>query len=196
MTDGVIDDVAEEVLGTTSKSGFGHLHWLFEFTRALGAPDEVITDAVPNVDAMASSSFLYCLAQQQPVVRADIRWDPGDREPDPCRVHQGRRRLQGALHRHPATRRLCVPHHPHLGRRGPWWPRRRVRRAVPRHRSQTTIGGRRVLRRSRADPPLLGQPHRVQLVLLRSAHRNTTSFPAMAVERESPESAVAGRFRY
>jgi pyrroloquinoline quinone (PQQ) biosynthesis protein C len=66
MTDGVIDNIAEEVLGTTSKSGFGHLHWLFEFTRALGAPDEVITEATPNVDAMASSSFLYCLAQQQP----------------------------------------------------------------------------------------------------------------------------------
>ena len=39
---------------------------MFEFTRALGAPDEVITEATPNVDAMASSGFLYCLAQQQP----------------------------------------------------------------------------------------------------------------------------------
>ena len=39
MTDGIIDNLAEEVLGTTSKSGFGHLHWLFEFTRALGARD-------------------------------------------------------------------------------------------------------------------------------------------------------------
>jgi pyrroloquinoline quinone (PQQ) biosynthesis protein C len=66
MTEGVIDNIAEEVLGTTSKSGFGHLHWLFEFTRALGAPDEVISEATPNVDAMASASFLYCLAQQQP----------------------------------------------------------------------------------------------------------------------------------
>jgi len=66
MTDGVIDNMAEEVLGTTSKSGFGHLHWLFQFTRALGAPDEVITEATPNVDAMASSAFLYSLALQQP----------------------------------------------------------------------------------------------------------------------------------
>ncbi len=66
MTDDVIENIAEEVLGTTSKSGFGHLHWLFEFTRALGAPDEVITEATPNVDAVASNSFLYCLAQQQP----------------------------------------------------------------------------------------------------------------------------------
>src|SRR3954467_11632635 len=39
--DGIIDNLAEGVLGTTSKSGFGHLHWLFEFPRALGAPDEV-----------------------------------------------------------------------------------------------------------------------------------------------------------
>jgi pyrroloquinoline quinone (PQQ) biosynthesis protein C len=66
MTDGVIENIAEEVLGTTSKSGFGHLHWLFEFTRALGAPDEVITKATPNVDAVACESFLYTLAQQRP----------------------------------------------------------------------------------------------------------------------------------
>ena len=66
MTDAVIDNIAEEVLGTTSKSGFGHLHWLFEFTRALGAPDSVITEATPNVDAIASEAFLYLLAQQRP----------------------------------------------------------------------------------------------------------------------------------
>ena len=66
MTDDVIENIAEEVLGTTSKSGHGHLHWLFEFTRALGAPDEVITGATPNVDAVASESFLYNLALQRP----------------------------------------------------------------------------------------------------------------------------------
>jgi pyrroloquinoline quinone (PQQ) biosynthesis protein C len=66
MTDGVIENMAEEVLGTVSKSGFGHLHWLFEFTRALGAPDEVITHAVPNTDAVASEGFLYLLAHQRP----------------------------------------------------------------------------------------------------------------------------------
>jgi len=66
MTDGVIENIAEEVLGTTSKSGFGHLHWLFQFTRALGAPDEVIARATPNADAIASESFLYNLAQQRP----------------------------------------------------------------------------------------------------------------------------------
>jgi pyrroloquinoline quinone (PQQ) biosynthesis protein C len=54
------------VLGTTSKSGHGHLHWLFHFTRALGAPDEVITGATPNVDAVASESFLYNLALHRP----------------------------------------------------------------------------------------------------------------------------------
>jgi len=66
MTDGVIENIAEEVLGTASKSGKSHLYWLFHFTRSLGAPDEVITDATPNVDAMASSGFLYSLALQQP----------------------------------------------------------------------------------------------------------------------------------
>ena len=66
MTDSVIENIAEEVLGTVSKSGFGHLHWLFEFTRSLGAPDSVITEAVPNTDAVASESFLYLLAQQRP----------------------------------------------------------------------------------------------------------------------------------
>ena len=54
MTDDVIENLAEEVLGTQSKTGLSHLHWLFEFTRALGAPDEVITHATPNVEAIAS----------------------------------------------------------------------------------------------------------------------------------------------
>ena len=62
MTDDVIENLAEEVLGTQSKTGLSHLHWLFHFTRALGAPDEVITQATPNVDAVASESFLYNLA--------------------------------------------------------------------------------------------------------------------------------------
>lgn len=66
MTDSVIENIAEEVLGTTSKSGYGHLHWLFEFTRSLGAPDEVITKASPNTDAIACESFLYNLAGQRP----------------------------------------------------------------------------------------------------------------------------------
>jgi pyrroloquinoline quinone (PQQ) biosynthesis protein C len=66
MTDSVIENIAEEVLGTVSKSGYGHLHWLFEFTRALGAPDAVIADATPNVDAVASESFLFNLAHQRP----------------------------------------------------------------------------------------------------------------------------------
>jgi pyrroloquinoline quinone (PQQ) biosynthesis protein C len=66
MTDGVIENLGEEVLGTASKSGFSHLHWLFHFTRALGAPDEVITEATPNVDAVASESFLFNLAHQRP----------------------------------------------------------------------------------------------------------------------------------
>src|SRR4249919_4265549 len=66
MTHQVIDNLAEEVLGTMSKSGHSHLHWLFEFTRALGAPDEVITEASPNVDAVACESFLYNMAFHRP----------------------------------------------------------------------------------------------------------------------------------
>ena len=66
MTDALIENVAEEVLGTQSKSGFSHLHWLFQFTRALGAPDSVILDASPNVDAIACESFLFNLALQRP----------------------------------------------------------------------------------------------------------------------------------
>jgi pyrroloquinoline quinone (PQQ) biosynthesis protein C len=66
MTEATIENIGEEVLGIQSKSGFGHLHWLFEFTRALGAPDSVILDATPNVDAVLSESFLYNLAHQRP----------------------------------------------------------------------------------------------------------------------------------
>ena len=66
MTDSVIENIAEEVLGTQSKSGFSHLHWLFQFTRALGAPDNVILEATPNVEAIASESFLFNLALQRP----------------------------------------------------------------------------------------------------------------------------------
>ncbi len=66
MTDSVIENISEEVLGTVSKSGFGHLHWLFQFTRALGAPDEVITEAVPNTEAVANEAFLFLLAHQRP----------------------------------------------------------------------------------------------------------------------------------
>ena len=66
MTESVIENIGEEVLGIQSKSGHGHLHWLFNFTRALGAPDSVILDATPNVDAVLSESFLYNLAHQRP----------------------------------------------------------------------------------------------------------------------------------
>ena len=66
MTEATIENIGEEVLGIQSKSGFGHLHWLFQFTRALGAPDEAITQATPNVEAVLSESFLYNLAHQRP----------------------------------------------------------------------------------------------------------------------------------
>ena len=66
MTDEVIANISEEVLGTQSKSGKSHLHWLFHFTRALGAPDEAITKATPNAEAVLSESFMFNLAHQRP----------------------------------------------------------------------------------------------------------------------------------
>ena len=71
MTDDVIDNISEEVLGTEQKKLFGgegksHLDWLFHFTRALGAPDETITSAIPNADAVLSESLLFNYAHQRP----------------------------------------------------------------------------------------------------------------------------------
>lgn len=66
MTHDIIENVSEEVLGSASGTGKSHLHWLFHFTRALGAPDEAITGATPNPDAVLSESYLYNLAHQRP----------------------------------------------------------------------------------------------------------------------------------
>jgi pyrroloquinoline quinone (PQQ) biosynthesis protein C len=66
MTDDVIANISEEVLGTQSGSGHSHLHWLFHFTRALGAPDTVITSATPNADAVLSESYLFNMSHQRP----------------------------------------------------------------------------------------------------------------------------------
>jgi len=70
MTDEVIENIAEEVLATEQKNLFGegksHLDWLFHFTRALGAPDDVIKLATPNADAVLSESLLYNFAHQRP----------------------------------------------------------------------------------------------------------------------------------
>jgi len=70
MTDDVIENIAEEVLATEQKNLFGegksHLDWLFHFTRALGAPDDVIKLATPNADAVLSESLLYNFAHQRP----------------------------------------------------------------------------------------------------------------------------------
>jgi pyrroloquinoline quinone (PQQ) biosynthesis protein C len=70
MTDEVIENISEEVLATEQKKLFGegksHLDWLFHFTRALGAPDDVIKLATPNADAVLSESLLYNFAHQRP----------------------------------------------------------------------------------------------------------------------------------
>ena len=99
MTDSVIENIGEEVLGIQSKSGHGHLHWLFQFTRALGAPDEVITEATPNVEAVLSESFLYNLAHQRPWYEFQFGASLGIENQIPPRVHPGRRRLQASLRR-------------------------------------------------------------------------------------------------
>ena len=39
---------------------------MFHFTRALGAPDDVIKLATPNADAVLSESLLYNFAHQRP----------------------------------------------------------------------------------------------------------------------------------
>ena len=46
--------------------GKSHLDWLFHFTKALGAPDDVIKLATPNADAVLSESLLYNFALQRP----------------------------------------------------------------------------------------------------------------------------------
>ena len=161
----MIENIAEEVLGTQSKSGYSHLHWLFEFTRALGAPDEVITEATPNVDAVACESFLYNLALQRPwyeVPFGGILAIENQIPPAYIRVVDGFKTHYADIL---AARRLRVPHHPHHGRRGARWPCGRVRRAVPRHRREAPRGTGRLPRRRRADTPLLGQPLRVHLVV-------------------------------
>ena len=99
MTDAVIENIGEEVLGIQSKSGYGHLHWLFQFTRALGAPDSVIEDATPNVAAVLSRELPLQPGPPAALVRVPVRRHPRHREPDPHRVPAGRRGLQGALRR-------------------------------------------------------------------------------------------------
>ena len=99
MTDDVIENMAEEVLGTQSKSGLSHLHWLFEFTRALGAPDEVITGASPERRRRRLRELPLQPRPPAAVVRGHVRRHPRHREPDPARLHPSRRGVQGALRR-------------------------------------------------------------------------------------------------
>ena len=119
MTDGVIENIAEEVLGIQSKSGYSHLHWLFEFTRALGAPDEVITEATPNVDAVASARA------SSTTWRSSGRGTRCSSAASSASRTRSRRRTSGSS-RASSTHYTDVltpddyalPHHPHLRRRG------------------------------------------------------------------------------
>jgi pyrroloquinoline quinone (PQQ) biosynthesis protein C len=66
LTDGVIENIAEEVLGYQSKSGKSHVELLLEFVEYLGYPRTAVTEAEPNVDAVLSSSWLLTLAYHRP----------------------------------------------------------------------------------------------------------------------------------
>lgn len=66
LTDHVIENISEEVLGYQSGSGVSHVEWLFRFVEYLGFPRAALTDAEPNVDAVLSNSWLYTLAYHRP----------------------------------------------------------------------------------------------------------------------------------
>ena len=181
MTDDVIENLAEEVLGTQSKTGLSHLHWLFEFAAPSAPPTRSSHDATPNVDAVACESFLYNLALQRPWYELTFGGILGIENQIPPAVHPGGRRVQDPLRRRPLPRRLPLPHDPHLRGRGARWPRRRVRRALPRHRGQATFGTVRVLRRRRADPAMLGCDRRRDVVTSATDRGYGTVHKAMAV---------------
>ena len=171
MTEPVIENIGEEVLGIQSKSGYGHLHWLFEFTRALGAPDGVIQDATPNVDAVLSESILFNLAHQRPWYEFQFGAILGIENQIPAAYT---RAVKG-FKEHYAD--MLSPddyafHTIHIyGRRGARRWGRSVRRALPRHRREAPVGAGRVLRRRRGHPPVLGRLRGRHLVSPRRRRR-------------------------
>ena len=66
MTDSVIENIGEEVLGTSRSRATATCTGCSSSRVRSARPDEVITEATPNVDAVVSSSFLYNLAIQRP----------------------------------------------------------------------------------------------------------------------------------
>lgn len=66
LTGVVVENLAEEVLGTTSGTGKSHLDLLFQFVEYLDFPREVVTEAEPNPDAVLSSSWLLTLGYHRP----------------------------------------------------------------------------------------------------------------------------------
>lgn len=66
LTDVVVENLAEEVLGTVSGAGKSHLELLFQFVEYLDFPRETITQAEPNADAVLSSSWLLTLGYHRP----------------------------------------------------------------------------------------------------------------------------------
>ena len=124
MTDDVIENLAEEVLGTQSKTGLSHLHWLFEFTPRARRPrrGHHTRNAQRGGDRVRELPLQP--RESAPLVRAHVRGHPRHREPDPARVHPGGRGVQDPLRRRPLPRRLPLPHDPHLRGRGARWPRR------------------------------------------------------------------------
>ena len=83
MTDAVIENIGEEVLGIQSKSGHEPPALAVRVHPGARRAGQVITEATPNVDAVACESFLYNLALQRPWYEVPVRRRPGHREPDP-----------------------------------------------------------------------------------------------------------------
>ena len=113
MTDGVIENMAEEVLGTHVEVGLQ--------TSALAVRVHPRARRARRGDHRGDTERRRHGQQQLPlqsrkpaaVVRAHVRRHPWHREPDPARVHQGRRRIQDALHRRaavPTTTRFHTIH--------------------------------------------------------------------------------------
>ena len=169
MTESVIENIGEEVLGIQSKSGHGHLYWLFQFTRALGAPDEVITEATPNVEAVLSESFLYNLAHQRPWYEFQFGASLGiENQIPPAYI----RAVEGFKHHYghlldPDDYAFHTIHimvdEDHGGHVGEF-----AERYLDTER-EAPLGTCRVLRRGRGDTSLLGRLRRCVVVVRRSA---------------------------
>ena len=143
----------------------------------------MITEASPNVDAVACESFLYNLAFHRPWYEVQFGGVLGieNQIPDAyTRVVEGFR----AHYTDVLTPDDYAFHTIHIyGRRGARLGRRRLRGAVPGHRGEASLGPLRLPDGRRADAALLGRARRRQLV----------GGALTATAGASPSSAAAAR---